>query len=574
MIYFFTNYFKIIHIKTRIKYIIINQYKPYEYDLLVDNINFQGNTGRATHINFPYFNLENSNGGVIIAVGWAGTWGADFTFVDEKTVNVKATGTLDMETYLKPNELIRTPLMAVVKYYEIDEDKAINKWRKWFVDCNMPRNKRNTNEPVKPTNSAFLACDTGKPNSDGSISESYDTWKKSLDAIYDNGLDIDFRWFDAGWYYSPKKETVVSDWWGTVGTWDLDTIKWPNGSFRESVDYAHAHDTNTLVWFEPERVTHIFDLAKNYGYDVSWAISCNENNNAYLNNLGNRECLDWTYNRIIKMMSENNIDLYREDFNFDPIDFFIIGDNLEGENRKGITENKFYQGHYELWDRIINWCKDNNKFTYVDSCASGGGRNDLESMRRGVPFLRSDSDRTTAAIRLAMTSTFSKWIPFNGAVGKESSGELENGLMDKYILRATYLGHLSITAGFHTDKNMDYNTIKNCVNEWREMNKYILKDFYVLTPYNGVNNDKNWTIYEYFDPLANSGVIQAFRQAECESDTYKVFIKGIDRDKHYTLTDVDSGNTVINSGSELLNGYIIKLNQKRTSALIYIKVIL
>ena len=54
------------------------------------------------------------------------------------------------------------------------------------------------------------------------------------------------------------------------------------------------------------------------------------------------------------------------------------------------------------------WFGDNGKYTYVDSCASGGGRNDLESMRRGVPFLRSDSDRTTAAIRLAMTSSFSK----------------------------------------------------------------------------------------------------------------------------------------------------------------------
>ena len=549
-----------------------NQYKPYEYDLLNRNVNFKGTTGRATHINFPYFNLENDNGGALLAIGWSGTWSADFVTLNDETVNFKATGTLGMETYLKPNELIRTPLMAVVRYDERDEDKAMNKWRKWFVDCNMPRDKADTDEPVKPTNSAFLAYDTGRPNSDGSISEGNDTWKRSLDAIYDNNLDFDFRWFDAGWYFSPKKQTVVSDWWGTVGSWDLDTIKWPDNSFRESVDYAHAHGTDTFVWFEPERVTYIDDLAKNYGYDTSWAITDHGNNNTYVNNLGNADCLDWTYNRIIKMMSENDVDLYREDFNLDPTIFFEMADVYEGQNRKGITENKFYQGHYELWDRIIKWCGDNGKYTYVDSCASGGGRNDLESMRRGVPFLRSDSDRTTAAIRLAMTSSFSKWIPFNGAVGKESGGQLENGVTDQYILRATYLGHFSITAGFYTDKKMDYEPLKACTKEWREMNKYILKDFYVLTPYNGVNNDKNWTVYEYYDPQDDSGVIQAFRQAECETNLCKVIVKGVDPNKYYTLTDVEGNNSLAKiKGSMLLKGYNIRLNQKRSSALIYIK---
>ena len=549
-----------------------NQYKPYEYNLLNENISFKSTTGRASHIYFPYFNLENDLGGALIAIGWAGTWSVDFRLLNEEEVNVKASGTLGMETYLKPNEVIRTPLIAIIYYYEKDEDKATNKWRKWFIDCNMPRNKGDTKEVVKPSTSICLACDTGKPNSDGSISESFDTWKRSLDAIYDNGLNIDFRWFDAGWYFSPKKETVISDWWGTIGSWDLDTVKWPNGTFKESVDYAHKHNTNTLVWFEPERVTHIEYLAKNYGYDISWAIKDHNHDNVYLNNLGNDDCLNWTYNRIIKMMEDNDIDLYREDFNLDPINLFKINDNNEGKNRKGITENKFYQGHYELWDKIIAWCKENSKFTYVDSCASGGGRNDLESMRRGVPFLRSDSDRTKASIRLAMTSSFSKWIPFNGAVGKESTNELQNGITDQYILRATYLGHFSITAGFYFDKTVDYKVLRNAIKEWKTMNKYILKDFYVLTPYNGVNNDDNWTVYEYFDPIDESGVIQAFRQANCEDDECIVKVKGVNINEYYSLIDEEGNNSLINiKGSELLNGCTIKLNEKRASSLIYIK---
>ncbi len=548
-----------------------NQYKPYDYDLSKQSVNFTSTNGRATHVYFPYFNVENDDGGALFAIGWGGTWQADFSYSEGKTHFV-GNGTVGLNTYLKPGEVIRTPLIAKVAYYERDEDKAMNKWRKWMVDCNMPKETAKSTEAVQPFTSTIFAYDTGRPNSDGSISEGYDTWKRSIDAFYDGGLSMDYRWIDAGWYYDPYGKTVASDWWGTVGTWELDKTKWPGNSLRESTDYCRERGTKTFLWFEPERVTYL-DGMVNYGYKREWALSDHGDNNCYLNNLGIKECLEWTLNRIIKVMDENGIDMYREDFNMDPYLFWDIGDAYEGENRRGITENKYLQGHYALWDGIIAYCAENGKDTFVDSCASGGGRNDLESMRRGVPLLRSDSDRTTTELRLAMTTRLMKWIPFTGAMAKETTSQLGNGVMDVYALRSSYLCHYAYQGAFFTEPDSVYwDEMKQCTAEWQRVAPYMLKDFYVLTPYRDVDQTDSWTVYEYFDGESNGGVIQAFRQQTSAERTYMVKLKGVDPDKYYTLRDEDGINSLARvKGSMLLKGIPLTAENPRTAILIFIE---
>ncbi len=550
----------------------VNYYAPYEKSLTDGDVNFTSTAGRATHEYFPYFNLENDNGGAMLAIGWGGTWQADFHYdADTCSTNFVGTGTVGLNTYLKPGETVRTPLIAVVRYFERDEDLATNAWRSWMVDCNIPRQSAKSKESVQPFNLVAISGDTGRTNSDGSISEGYDTWQRSLDAYYDHGLTADFRWFDAGWYETPYGGTEKSDWWGTVGTWQIDKVKWPEDSFAESVEYAHGKGTGTMVWFEPERVTHLDGLV-NYGYKREWVLSTQGNNNRFVNNLGNADALEWTTQRILNFMSTHNVDLYREDFNVDPAAFWAVGDGYEGSNRAGITENLYMQGHYTLWDSIIEWCGKNGKCTFVDSCASGGGRNDLESMRRAVPILRSDSDRTTISLRLAMSSTFNKWIPFNGSASNESSAQLATGVTDIYTLRASYLPSIYFSAQwYHQQDTVDWDGLKQGLNEWTEISKYLLKDYYVLTPYRGTNNDKDWTAWMYVDTDSNSAVLQAFRPANSTESSFKVTPKGIDPDTYYSVRDVDGISSIDKvKGSALLKGINLYAKNARTAVTLYI----
>jgi len=546
-----------------------NQYKPYEQKLSDGGVNYKSTIGKPTHIYFPYYNLEHGNGGTLIALGWGGTWEADFSVDSDGNAKFIGIGTNDLCTYLKPGESIRTALMLFIPYAVRDENYATNLWRSWYINCNLPRLNSN-GDPLKPFSTSCISGDTGLPNSDGSISERYFTWRPSLEKMLSENIKPDYRWFDAGWYFDPYGKTVETEWWSTVGTWELDTIKWPDETFKESTEFARQNGMKTLVWFEPERVTHVDGLVENYGYKSEWAMP--DSNGVISNNIGNDECLEWTANRIISMMDKNGVEMYREDNNCYPTQCWTNADKADGENRMGITENKAVAGHYKLWDKIIDYCGKNNKDTFVDSCASGGGRNDLESMRRGVPLLRSDSDRTTTSLRLSMTTSFNKWIPFNGAASVEQEHQLAaDGKRDKYIFRASYGAILHVSAQWVQDPNTDFDMLRFGVNEWNSVKDYMLKDFYVLTPWKPEGDRKNWTSYIYYDPETDSGVLFGFRMEECEKPSCTVALSMLNAEKEYEFIDADKGLIGCFNGEDLINGYKLEQNNPRSASLIFIK---
>ena len=331
-----------------------SSYRPYTLNPADAPVIFTSNSGRATHVNFPYFNLECGDGGVMLAIGWAGTWTAEFR--SSETPGGTCTRAVlrsvnNLRTRLKPGEQIRTALFVTAPYTVRDEAWATNFWRAWFMKYNLPKaDGRGT--PLEPFSTCCLSGDTGLPNSDGSISERHFTWRRSMEKMLAEDVKVDFRWMDAGWYAAPDNSSPESDWWGTVGTWTFDPAKWPGDSFRESTDFAREHGMKTLLWFEPERVTDPENLAKNYGYDVRWAIR-REGVGAVSNNIGDPDCYRWTLGKITDTLSKNRVEMYREDNNSDPAGLWRHLDSLEGEERSGITECRFIDAHYRMWDDII-----------------------------------------------------------------------------------------------------------------------------------------------------------------------------------------------------------------------------
>ncbi len=545
------------------------QYTPYDFDLSEEKVAFKNTRGRATHTYFPYFNLQSQTGGTFIAIGWPGTWQAEFEYKEGKT-HFKGNGVADLCAYLKPNEEIRTGLMAFVNYEGISSDEAQNKWRKWYIDCNMPKENAQSDNVVEPHTFAYLAFDTGTW-AEASITETQHTWKRSLDALYDNGIDFDYRFFDAGWYYTPYKTTLgPQDWWPNVGGWELDASKWPNDTFKQSVDYAKSHGDKTIMWFESERVTHISDMIKNYGYNADWALTVS-GEETFINNIADDDCREWLFSRIKTVMEENGVDSYREDFNTDPGVIFIANDKLQGDNRDGITENLYYQGHLQLWDDLIAWFAKTDRPTWIDSCASGGGRNDLESMRRAVPLMHSDSDSTTISLRTSMTTSLSNWLPYSGCYMWESTSQVIEGNLDIYTLRASYMPAQLIT-GAYSSGHYNFADLRKGLAEWQEIKNYFMKDFYNLTPWRKQTDNENWTAWMYFDEADDSGVIQVVRPEKSSESSYTVAVKGVDPNHYYSLIDTDNNNSVARvKGSALIKGYTISLTNPRQAAIIFIK---
>ena len=549
-----------------------NYYRPYAMDVAAQKRYFESNSGRATHVVFPYFNLEYGDGGVMLAIGWAGTWRAEFCYDDKQGVTeYRARSVNRLETRLHPGEKIRTALFVRAPYQERNEDYAANFWRSWFIAHNLP-NADGQGTPLAPFSTCCLASDTGRPNSDGSISEAWDTWRPSMEKMLAEDVKVDYRWFDAGWYVSPDGTSPQKDWWGTVGTWTLDPVKWPGDTFRASTDFARVHGMKTLMWFEPERVTDPESLSEKWGYDIRWAVQL-PGRKAISNNIGDPACFQWTLSRILRTLQENRVEMYREDNNSDQAALWQYLDAIEGEGRSGITECKFIDAHYRLWDEIIACTLSYGGCGFVDSCASGGGRNDLESLRRGVPLLRSDADRTTAALRLSMTTAFNRWVPMCGANNKEKPDMLSpTGKLDAYVWRASYLPILNVDSQFVQDPGQDFDLLRWGLKEWKRLSPYLLKDFYVLTPWHTAEDTYGFTAYAFFDPETASGALLAFRQEKCEEGSVLItlpFAKGADC---VTLADEDSGQIMEASAADAKQGIALRFSQPRQARLLWIQV--
>jgi len=93
------------------------------------------------------------------------------------------------------------------------------------------------------------------------------------------------------------------------------------------------------------------------------------------------------------MIEREGIDTYRQDFNFEPLTLWQFNDTPD---RIGITEIEHVEGYLSYFDEL------HRRFPnlLIDTCASGGRRNDLETLRRAVPLWRSDFPYDPAAMQM------------------------------------------------------------------------------------------------------------------------------------------------------------------------------
>ena len=191
--------------------------------------------------------------------------------------------------------------------------------------------------------------------------------------------------------------------------------------------------------------------------------------------------------------------------------------------------------------------------------------------------MRSDADRTTTALRLSMSSTFCRWIPFHGAATKETTGELESVSgtrgFDTYVNRASLLPVYNFSGMPFTHKpDLDFDQLRRNMQEWKSVRHLLLRDLYVLTPWHHRLDRMGWTVFAYDAPDTGESLLLAFRQEECERDTQIVKLPFAENGAKYEVTDSDTGATRTIEGKELREtGLTVKLDRPRSSAMFRIR---
>jgi alpha-galactosidase len=466
--------------------------------------------GRPTNTDLSYFNLEWSGEGMIVVVGWPGQWAAEFTRDETNGLQLRA-GQESTHFKLHPGEQVRTPLI-VLQFWKGDWIRSQNIWRRRMLAHNVPKPGGKLPEPELFGCSSHFHAEMTLANEQNQIE-----W---TERFLEERIKIGHRWMDAGWY-------VNQSGWPNTGTWEVDTNRFPRG-LRAISDHAHAKGIKTIVWFEPERVTPGTWLTENH---PEWILG---GKGGGLLNLGNPAARAWLTDHVDKLMTEQGIDLYRQDFNMDPLPLWRGNDT---EDRQGITEIHHVEGYLAYWDELLRRHPD----MFIDSCASGGRRNDLETMRRAIPLWRTDY-RCEPVGTQCHTYGISLWIPLSGTGAAD---------VDCYVFRSN-MAPFSNCLWDMRDRKLDYDLMRRLAGDFAKVARYWLGDYYPLTAF--TTDQGAWMAWQFDVPETGEGMVQVFRRAESPFYGLQLKLQGLDAAARYSLTDLDvQRRPTTHTGQELMD---------------------
>jgi len=478
--------------------------------------------GRPTNSDLSYFNLEWFCEGLIIVIGWPGQWAAEFVRDGADGVHVRAGQELTRFKLL-PGEEVRTPLI-VLQFWQGDRFRSQNVWRRWMMAHSMPKPGGRLPPPQFLASSSRAYEEMRDANEQNQIMH--------IDRYLEEGLKLDYWWMDAGWY-------VNKTGWPNVGTWEIDPKRFPRG-FKPISDHAHARGVKILVWFEPERVTAGTWLTEKH---PEWILG---GAGGGLLNLGNPDAWNWLVNHIDKLLTDQGIDLYRQDFNMDPLDVWRKND---APDRQGITEIKHVTGLLAYWDEL----RRRHPNMLIDTCASGGRRVDLETLRRAAPLWRSDYAFEPIGHQ-CMTYGISFWIPFHGTgtVASANAPYYGGGFtrVEPYAFWSNAAP--SLVSGIDIRvKEIDYALLRRLLEQWRRISPCYYGDYYPLTPY--TRDRAHWIGWQFNRPEAGDGMVQVFRRDQSIYESARLPLRELDPQAQYDVTNLSTDTSLRMTGSSIID---------------------
>ena len=283
--------------------------------------------------------------------------------------------------------------------------------------------------------------------------------------------------------------------------------------------------------------------------------------------LSNSMCRDWLTDYISGLITSYGIGIYRQDFNFPPLEYWRAHD---AEDRQGMTENLHVQGYLAFWDELL----ERHPSLLIDSCASGGRRNDLETMRRSVPLHYTDWGYGQHPTKLDFHRTMFEWLPYfkettlSWDISEATQAGLEAKEEDSFAFHCALAPMMAPAVDIKRPDN-DFTTVRKMVRIWRSISEMLLDgDYYPLTPPG--RSGREWVIWQFNQPpdfgdrTGSAGFVQAIRLAGSDEDRAKVSLRALNPELVYVLEEAETGERREMPGSSLLDeGFVVDLPRRR-----------
>ena len=472
---------------------------------------FSGNDGKPTEQYLPYFNVKGNRAGIVFGIGWTGQWEAQFSAQDGNTaVKVKQQ---NFNAYLLPGEEVRSPLVSLTFYDNENPLKGFNQFRQWIVDCVYPDNVTKNHYTVME-----VAGPESKRTSDEIIA--------ILDEISDDVFaQTDAFWMDAGWY------SYNEGWYDGVGNWTVDTARYDNGIIELST-YAKDKGLGHVLWYEPERVYRDTVFYNTGVQHEQWLIDTGDSHVMW--NLADEDALGYYCEYLTASMKENGVTIYRQDFNFAPLEYWQKADSEYYGGRTGICENHYVTNLYRFLDHLT----ENIDGLIIDNCASGGKRLDLEMTFRSIPFWRSDYNCAVHSDLFEATQSqtygISFWLPISGTALNMTSEYSARSAVMPLMLMDFYANYSDFFDFYHEQRGL-------------------MSGNYYPLDFGSYDKDKMHST-QYMSEDGSDGVIYIYKRPEVNKSEYTVTLNGLYSDAVYEISDFDGIiETKSYSGEELMS---------------------
>jgi alpha-galactosidase len=488
--------------------------------------------GRPSNGAFPFFNLQYGNEGLIAAIGWSGQWLARFDRSDRGPTRVSA-GMEKTHLKLHPGESIRGPRILAMPWNG-DRTAAHNRFRRLMLFEYAPKI---AGHPLRlPVALQCFDRYSGSQPDWGTEAGQLRAARASRD------IGCDTHWIDAAWFEGGFPDGV--------GNWYCKPQGFPNG-LKPISDLCHSMGLKLIVWFEPERVAPKTAIAREHPEFVLGG------QNGGLFKLNDPAARRWMTDLLSTRIRENGIDIYRNDFNIDPLSFWRANDTPD---RQGMTEIRYVEGHYAMWDEL----RARHPGLWIDNCASGGRRIDLETISRSVPLWRSDTCCAPSRADWDQSQVYglSQYVPlFTGCSWDTDPYTLRSGASAGAICQFNFL-----------DGSFSTNAAQAALAEIKENQKFWYGDFYPLTPQ--ATGPQGLIAYQLHRADLNEGIVLAFRRENCPYPSVQVSLGGLNPEARYAVESFDESRQMTRttiSGKEMNSDWEIRMPKKKQSLLIRYK---
>ena len=422
-----------------------------------------GGVSSRPDLPFCFLVDEGRSAGIFIALGWTGSWRASIRGEEGRRLAVTA-GVPDLRIRLDPGEEIAGPTVLLGSWRG-DISAGSNRLRRLLRDRLAPR-LAGRQLPVVL----------------------YDTWfhigcefdEKLLRRLADRAAEMGQEVFllDAGWYAGTGSAPYsdMSATWRSIsrslGNWDREEpAKFPSG-LRAFAEYIRLKGLAMGLWFEPERIGRGSAIETAHPDWVLWA----RERPWGLVDFGRPEVQEWCIDLLSRYVRDLDLAYIRWDFNTE--DALEKWEARDPPDRRGISQIRHLDGVHRVEDAV----RERFPALIIESCAGGGGRIDLDTIRRRHTFWISDQTTEGHHVRFHLEG-LNLFLPGSvQMVAFAPASSIDPSAIPDLVFQSHFGGAFGTAGRIHEWPPALCDRARRHVEVFKGIRRFLSADYYLLLP--------------------------------------------------------------------------------------------